>query len=311
MNIKTHIANLAFITRSRLGLDVLDQYPVEHYLHFFNCDSTRGPYTNFPGYLSDWFDAIVANKGEAVLQEIHRLALLKLMNDSLKKIESMDVSISIREAIHTWYRDICSRVEDREYCFDANHDYFKKDIQIASLRLWPTSSICHFERAGISRTTLLSGGLVQASLGLKTLMFDLKGKHTDLFELHMEDRRTNPYFMEGGWERLYSDLAEEMLLHPEVPGVFAQSWFWDPAVGEISKNTRYLRTIPEQGGATFFRLGEDHAPNHPALKHKKRRRLCAEGAYIPTRYLMIWPREKLIRWYKRKQEQDMLAINIG
>lgn len=303
-NLKIHIDNMSFMMRSRLGLELLETYSIEYYLNYFTQENSGGPYTQFPGYLQDWFTMITENAGDRVLQCIHRLALLQLMARSLSALETATVSVAINDAVEKWYRDICMRIDDPDYRFDASDDFFKKDIQIAALRMWPTSSVCHFERSGIPRAFLLKGGWQQACMGLKSLFVDLKGHYRDLFEIHLEDRRVNPHFIEAGWRRMYMELAAELALHPEIPGVFAQGWFWDPAVAEINRNTEYLRRLPEAGGASFFRLAEDHDPNHPSLKNKKRRRLYTEGNYVPTWYLMIWPRDKLLEWFQQEKDRQ-------
>lgn len=283
----------------------LSRFPVSHYLSFFSEHRDTSPYTQFPGSLAPWFEKIAKTEGVAALQTMHRLALLMLMQRSLERLNTSNSSFPVispttKMAIIEWFSDICQYIESGGTMYlDAHHDFFKKDIHIAALKMLPTSSICHLERSGLPRRFLLCGGVSQACYGLKTLFVDLRGNYKQLFELHMDDRRTQPHFLEAGWIRLYEEVAKEMICHPEISGVFAQSWFWDKAVGDISKNTQYLRDIPEQGGAKFFKLSGNDAEHRAALKNKKRKRLYIEGQYKPTGYLMIWPRQALLEWYRR------------
>ncbi|MCG7499644.1 hypothetical protein MHO82_22525 [Vibrio sp. Of7-15] len=283
----------------------LSRFPVSHYLSFFSGARNTSPYTQFPGFLAPWFEKIVQTEGAEALYTMHRLALLMLMQRSLATLNKHNASSSAiapttKMAITDWFSDICQYIESGGTMYlDAHHDYFKKDIHIAALKMLPTSSICHLEVSGLPRRFLLCGGISQACYGLKTLYLDLRGNYKRLFELHMDDRRIQPHFLEEGWIRLYKEVAKEVLCQPNISGVFAQSWFWDKAVGDISKNTQYLRSIPEQGGAKFFKLSESDADKSAALNNKKRKRLYVEGQYKPTGYLMIWPRKALLEWYRQ------------
>lgn len=86
-------------------------------------------------------------------------------------------------------------------------------------------------------------------------------------------------------------------INPRVLGIFAESWFFDPALEPISPRLDHLWKLPRAGGARLFDVGASREHTENALfKSETRRRLHREGRYRPTGYMVIWPRAELIRW---------------
>jgi hypothetical protein len=86
--------------------------------------------------------------------------------------------------------------------------------------------------------------------------------------------------------------------NPAVRGVVGKSWWFDPAIADISPEIAFLRADPEAGGARFMPL---YAPN-PYLKTEpfagspKRKALHEAGRYQPRSFMMYWSRGRLLRW---------------
>lgn len=151
---------------------------------------------------------------------------------------------------------------------------------------------------------------MQAFWGTKALLWDLKGQYNNMYQLHMDDRRTYPFFLEDGWITLFQDIAKELINHPEISGIYGQSWFWGSAIGDISRSSKYLFETPYKGGALFYLLKTSNSGNHIALADKRRKRLFKEGKYIPKNYLIIWPRDALITWYRSSKKHPTAAAII-
>ncbi len=283
-----------------IGPAVLLEFPLSHYLNFFEHCNPVSPYTCFPGTLSQWFSQIRTSAGRDTLDTLHRAAALKLMLQSLERLEFQPYSLCTQKNIVSWFGDFFWRLCNDSTPVNVTSDLYQKDIQIAALNLLPSSSICHFERSGLSRAFTKRGGIKQL-IQSAHLLWQLRGKRTHLFELHMEERRFSPHFLADGWTNLYRDISAEMENQPEIAGLFAKAWFWDPAVGEISKNMRYLHDIPQQGGALFFYNGPDSDSTKNALKNTKRKRLFESGDYAPSSYMMIWKRKELLSWSNMAQ----------
>jgi len=94
-------------------------------------------------------------------------------------------------------------------------------------------------------------------------------------------------------------MAGMLELNPDVKGVAGVSWFYDPQVALISPHLAYLLT-PTHYGAFLARMGSDrHHIENAIVRSSVRRRLYEEGRYLPTCYLLAWPRRALIAWAHR------------
>ena len=75
------------------------------------------------------------------------------------------------------------------------------------------------------------------------------------------------------------------------------SWFYDPYLKEISPSLNYLREIVIDNGGSLYYVGpNESAIRNATLLSMKRKELYEEGKYMPTNYLYIWPKKKLIQW---------------
>ena len=102
-------------------------------------------------------------------------------------------------------------------------------------------------------------------------------------------------FSEQGWEQSYKQLANMLKENSHIKGVIRSSWFFDPKIKEISPRLAYLRDLPIKNGAKIFAGGPDDSGN-ALSKSRSRRELFDSGQYKPMIYLLIWPREALIKW---------------
>lgn len=90
-------------------------------------------------------------------------------------------------------------------------------------------------------------------------------------------------------------------INPTVRGLHTGTWFLDPALKSISPNLAYLQEIPAANGASFFYSNVD-IDGGALSKSSTRKRLYAEGKYIPKSYCMVWPRKAMIEWAKNARQ---------
>ncbi len=283
--------------RGIIGANWLERFPIESYVQWFSAAATAGNYGLFPGSLAPWFASIAEEAGHEMLSAYHRLALLELMHRSLEILDRGQVVLAptVHQALHEWFKGVLDRLEaEPDLHLDADSDFFKKDISICALRLLPTRGPCHFEQGWIGRKFLVQGGMRQVLAAAHCLLVDLRLERKKLYTLHVEDRLVYRNFLEEGWLRTYQDIAAQLRLDPHIKALFAAAWFYDPRLREISPRMAYLYDVPKIGGARFFRAGRDAATFKDALTNPKRRRLYEAGEYLPTNYLMIWPRTKFL-----------------
>lgn len=182
---------------------------------------------------------------------------------------------------------------------DLGQDRWRKNLAILEGRLIPVGAEFADVGAGLPRSLLLKGNWRQR---LKTLACVLSGTRgfRPMFELHAHPDSLADFHPDG-WLATYRRLAELLACNPHYKGVMAASWFRDPALVQISPRLRYLREYPERHGALMLDVGRDMAGTSGALaRSPTRRQLFAEGRYVPTIYLMIWPRPALLAWAKNE-----------
>ena len=98
----------------------------------------------------------------------------------------------------------------------------------------------------------------------------------------------------------YRGVARLLTANIEVKGMFAGSWYYDPAIKQISPQMSYMYDSAVQNGARIFKAGSTRSDINNATKTSKtRKRLYQTGKYLPTTYYLIWSRKDLIAWNKK------------
>lgn len=111
-------------------------------------------------------------------------------------------------------------------------------------------------------------------------------------------------FNETGWDHFYLRVAELLTRREHVRGLALTSWFYDPALLEISPRLAYLQTRPQERGAHLMKHGSSgHAIEFATRTSETRRRLYEEGKYLPTEYSILWGRRELLTWADQQSRQ--------
>ena len=101
-------------------------------------------------------------------------------------------------------------------------------------------------------------------------------------------------------ESTYLCVASLLRMHPEVAGLTAYGWFYDPQLDEISPRLSYLRQRPLERGAIFLRgHTSDFDIKNATAKSQTRRRLYEAGEYKPVAHRILWLRRDILRWADR------------
>lgn len=187
------------------------------------------------------------------------------------------------------------------YC-RLDGDVFLKEFGLATLRLYAGASSVIDPRSGIGRSLLFKGGALQVPR--RALMIARAGGFKPYFEIHVH-KLYQDEFNEEGRNECYRCCADLYALHPEVLGMVAGSWFYDPVVAIVSPHLAYLRTVPEAGGArALFVSYDEQAAKNATATSEKRRALHAAGQYRPASWTLVWPKRAQLAWARRPDGQD-------
>ena len=185
---------------------------------------------------------------------------------------------------------------------DLRDDLFQKEFGIVSLRLYVAGAELVDYRCGIPRSIVLrqGAGKIVPSIALMLRL----GGFKPYFQSHLHAFNLAA-FNEGGRNDLYRCCAELYALHPECLGMFGSSWFYDPALDQVSPRLSYLRKVPLEGGAHLFYVHDGReAINNAIAKSATRRKLYEQGKYMPRMYTLIWGRKKQIEWARAHPRLD-------
>lgn len=177
------------------------------------------------------------------------------------------------------------------YAWGVETDVYAKDLAQAFTVLAPGGAQLIFERAGLGWREILRGGA-----GMAWFLARHCGGRAPFLEIHTHDPMAAARFNPAGWDQTYALCAQLAARDPGIRGLIGISWFYDPALAELSPRLAYLREVPVAGGARLLPMGSDQGSIDLATATSPTRRAAyAEGRYLPTRYAMIWPRRALIK----------------
>ena len=271
-------------------------YPVEEYVREWIGAQKHKSYSFIGAKVQRVADMIVDRGGDQALGRYHKIVLaylaLRFNNDFRQHGLPESVAALLRMEFARIVADLAHQ-DDSFYTF-AN-DLFLKDMGLCTLRLLPCGAELVQVDAGVPRRLLMRGGFLQLARGLYFFLIRSGGFYP-MYALHMDPRRKSDFTPEG-WDQTYLRIAELLLRHPEVKGVFGTAWFYDPVLENVSPRLAYVRKRREENGAWNFRHGPSTESTNGALATSPtRRRLHEEGKYRPASYYLVWPRDELLRW---------------
>ena len=278
---------------------LLESHTVGSYIDRLDATSQEGRYTDFAPDILAIERAIREEAGSEACDDYHKLVMASLIERFPSRVQSHRIPDSVRSVFEA---ELARMLDDMDSnpagSYVHSNDVFRKDLCSCLLRMYPCGAQVVDTVAGIARRPLFTGGgIAQALRAGWYFLFRAHG-FSRFYEIHTHTP-TLSEFNADGWDRCYVRIADLLKLNPEIRGFYGASWFYDPALEEISPRLGYLRHRPTEGGARFFRLGSFEASRRDALATSKtRRRLFEEGKYLPTHYLMVWERNDVIDWAK-------------
>ncbi len=206
-------------------------------------------------------------------------------------------ALQLPDSILQLYPDLALRLsstiiaQDKDYDIDA----LTRDVAHVLGLFLPAAAQDIDLNSGLPFKAFVSVAVKRGDLSLLP-RYVQHGLWRTCYDVHTDSRNTKN-FNPDGWLKTYRCIADLFKLRPNIPAFFGTSWFYDPALIEISPRLAYLQEVPKSGGAFFIwnGPGEIHT-NRATLTSKTRRKLYEDGKYLPTCYTMVWPRQPLIEW---------------
>jgi len=282
---------------------LLTIFPVSGYIDLLNNRPQLGTYAYVSPQIKDICNRIVHLANENILETYHKLILIELICLAKAKIENKNLHEDINCLYTANFNRILKQMEtvNEPGFYLYSHDKFFKDLGICSFFLIPAGAQkIHLDT--LPYYFLYKKGIRQFFKGICLLLFELKGIRP-LFQMHTDSNDSDLMadFNSTGWENFYIRTARILEQQEDIKGIFGSSWFFDPQLSKISPRLEFLRNIVEQGGGKVFYIGtSSHDIKNALLKSTTRRKLYNAGKYLPANHIVIWPRQKLIEWAKKK-----------
>lgn len=280
----------------QLERELISQMPSQHISLLDRLASIEPCRTGCRGFENLGQNAVAAMNDAACISDererrnFNRALIARLAQGTMERAAQMSITPKIIERTRQWLprlAEFLEALETTDYSFPQ--DLFCKDYRFVTMMTVPCGAQVLDLSDGVGPKTSLK-------LALQYPLAGLRAAKLTWFRPHTESRYVDE-FNDLGWQNCYREVAELLKLHPSVAGMVATSWFYDPALSEVSPRLAYLRQLPVDNGAMLVRHGTtDFDVQSATATSPTRRALYEAGKYKPVCCSILWDRRDLISW---------------
>jgi hypothetical protein len=287
--------------------DFLNKFPIEIYIKYLEKYPTVISYQYVSPEIKKICENIVKTSNENILELYHKLVSVSLIIHNKDKLTTLKLPDEIKYLFYQNFDRIIDNITQNTFppgFYLYSNDKFYKDIGVCSLRLIPAGP-AKINISSLPANFLFKGGIKQFVRGILFILFELRG-FKPIYEMHVDSHDPNALaeYTYEGHVRFYKRIAQIFMINRNIKAIIAIGWPFDPQIEKISPRHKYLRDFVIKNGGKIFYVGpSESAINNAILRSPTRRKLYEEGKYIPTDYLMIWPRKKLIQWANKQNNK--------
>ncbi len=246
-----------------------------------------------PTVMQKWF-SVRGEIGENGFADYLRLLLQYFIAQYSQTVSALSLPSAFIDEIEKVFRRMLRQCVDATLPASPEDDRYLKDLAIARGRMIPCVSHLIYRYSGVPRRAVFA----QPWSRLPKLLafFGSHGGFRPFLENHVHLAMLDEFNVEGR-QRCYRMVAELLRMWPESKGLIGASWYYDPRVREISPKLAYLYEEPAKHGARFMKIASEGPKSDAFVRSVRRRHLFESGAYVPTIYLMVWPRAEILARY--------------
>lgn len=247
-------------------------------------------YHRVPDELASFFAGVPAGEHQAYLCSL----LLWLMEDFDRRFASSGLHAEFALHYADAFHRIVEQIDTDPSFADLAKDAFMKDLWLARVVMIPAFAQVWWPHSGLGLGDLLRAGPAALIYGFVTC-----GGRRPFFEGHTHDPMARiKYWNANGWFQALRLIALALPAFPKHKGAFGTAWFYDPAMATVSPNLLFASDLQVGKGAFRLRVGPNEAAHMNATATSaSRRKLVAEGKYLPADYSIIWARRSLLAAY--------------
>lgn len=268
--------------------------PVDEYISSLANWRAAGAYNRMPPEAAQLVAQLHGAGGTEFVAAVHRLAIPSMLLTHPGMVAPSPYTPT-RDQFRRVVTDILNQLPsapDERLTHQA--DAFRKDLAVCSARLLCCGVRAIDPRQGLARRDVFGSGVTTALRGAAAIA--RLGGLGPLYATHLYHRTTRR-FMEEDYLSTLRTIAGLLERDPACRGVYSSAWFSDPAVSDISPHLAFLGEVHARSGAMVMRIRNASSTVSSAIsKSATRRALYEAGRYVPAQYLVIWTRERLLRW---------------
>jgi len=181
---------------------------------------------------------------------------------------------------------------------------------IASMRRYFRIGLYWWEETGIPRRWMLEAR-GSSRLRLARYVLTRLGGFKPIWSTHLPQLPSGTHLTEAAFRHAHLEAARLLEHAPEIRGIASASWYYDPAMEDVSPHMAFARRIVVEHGGLTFEVPLQPATRDQALAASRARRSAAErGLYQPRNIARVWGRDPFLAWAKRQEGWQLpLAIN--
>ncbi len=251
--------------------------------------------------LRDAWCRISLEHGGEYLSAVNKAMMVELALSLPMRLTGTKLPRSVLDSYPAAYGRMLDYIEDPSSPYDWSTDAFIKDLRLFSGVSVPAKTRIVDLNGHVGRRLSLEYWRRKPSLRALP-HFSLKHGLTPWFCFHIDERSMAGFahlsdFNEAAWDACYRVIADLLETQPRTLGLVGSSWFFDPAMEQVSPYLTFLRERPLERGAFVVRQEASAYAMHAATTASaKRRKLVEMGRYVPCNYALVWPRQALLAW---------------
>jgi len=182
---------------------------------------------------------------------------------------------------------------------------------VSSMRNYLRVGLYWWERSGIPRRWMLEAKGVSRARLARYLLTQFGG-FRPAWSSHLPALPPNRHLTRDDFVASHVEMATLIRRTPEILGIASASWYYDPAIEDVSPHLAFAGEIVREGGGMIFEVKPDESTIESALASSADRRSFAKaGRYRPRLYARVWGRRAFLEWAARQQGWQMSMVLGG
>lgn len=229
----------------------------------------------------------------------HRLLLIRNSLATLDRLPGLPVDDAVKSLMCDEYQAFAAGDPEWHHLYNPKEYSFRALLGISIGQRF-RAGLLDWEDAGFPRSWLLRVPRKDLPGTLWHLLTRMKGFKPFWFPHNAFLRGRIQFMREREWEASLLLMAKSMRLQPHIKGILTGSWFYAPETHRVTPHLAWTTRIFLENGAFMTNTGLADPGAGFLQGAKDRQALYESGEYRPTETILLWPRDRILRWLERR-----------